>query len=77
MNLFHSHLDNIREHLLGKHMWIPRNLIPYAKSALAEFDELEKMFMNIQTEFSPVGLRFGQVIVPNISYEIRPHAGPG
>jgi hypothetical protein len=70
-------LDSIRDHIQGKSVFIPRNLVPYAKSALLEFDELEKMFMNIQTDFSPSGLRFGQVIVPNISYEIRPHAGPG
>jgi hypothetical protein len=77
MAIFHSHIDRIRDQLKGGDLFFPKQLTPYAKTVLKEFDDIEKIYMRVQTDFAPIGLRFGQVILPNLSYEIRPHAGPG
>ncbi len=77
MSVFHSHVDSVRDQLKGGENFFPKQLTPYAQAVLKELDDIEKIYMRVQTDFAPIGLRFGQVILPNLSYEIRPHVGPG
>eukprot|EP00475_Leptophrys_vorax_P023116 TRINITY_DN3151_c0_g1_i1.p1 TRINITY_DN3151_c0_g1~~TRINITY_DN3151_c0_g1_i1.p1 ORF type:complete len:704 (-),score=170.25 TRINITY_DN3151_c0_g1_i1:151-2262(-) len=77
-----ANVDNfinlIRQQVLGgKQESFPPNLAAYAKQSLREYDDTEKLFYKIQSEYPTSALKSGQTLVPNFAYEIRPNIGLG
>jgi hypothetical protein len=74
-----TYINLIRQQVMGgaKQDTFPANLMAYAKQSLREYDDTEKLYFRIQSDYAQSSLKSGQTLVPNFAYEIRPNIGMG